>query len=73
VLDAFGVLRAGRNIDLSGAGGRLDFDPSTGDQQVDMAVVCAGLDAHGAALDNFDSGLVFDAEAKKLHGSLRCQ
>jgi hypothetical protein len=72
ILNGFGALRAGANVDLGGTIGRLDFDLATGEAPVDMAVLCVGVDRTGLATEGIESGLAFDAEADKLVGELRC-
>lgn len=72
ILRAFGALRSGGHIDLQGALGALDFDRATGEAPIDYAIVCLGKDDHGAASDSIESGLVYDAAARKLVGTLRC-
>jgi len=72
IYDAFATLRAGGQIDLNGAIGSLDFDRATGEAPIDYAIMCLGTDDRGAASEGIDSGLVYDARAKKLTGALRC-
>jgi hypothetical protein len=72
ILAGFEILRSGANIDLNGAIGALDFDPATGEAPIDYSIVCMGLDDRGNASRPVDSGLVYDARAKKLVGALRC-
>jgi hypothetical protein len=74
ILGAFETLRSAPDgrIDLNGALGSLDFDSATGEAPVDYAVICLGLDDHGAASAPVESGLVYDARARKLLGALRC-
>jgi serine/threonine protein kinase len=72
IFSAFQTLRTEGHIDLNGAIGSLDFDPATGEAPIDYAIVCPGVDDHGVAAPGIDSGLVYDARAKKLVGSLRC-
>jgi hypothetical protein len=75
ILDGFNALRFGgpsAHIDLNGAIGALDFDAATGEAPVDYAITCASVDDHGAASATIDSGLVYDARAQKLVGTLRC-
>jgi hypothetical protein len=72
IFDAFTALRAGERVDLNGAIGSLDFDPATGEAPIDYAIVCLGVDDHGVASGAIESGLVYEAVAKKLTGALRC-
>jgi hypothetical protein len=74
IFDAFETLRSDptAHVDLGGAIGSLDFDPATGEAPIDYAIVCPGVDDHGAADASVESGLVYDARAKKLVGALRC-
>jgi ABC-type branched-subunit amino acid transport system substrate-binding protein len=72
VFDAYNALSAGKNIDLRGSTGKLDFDLDTGEAPVDMAVLCVNADRDGRAFDTIESGLVFDAAARKLVGTMRC-
>jgi hypothetical protein len=72
IYDAFTALRTRGGIDLNGAIGDLDFDPSTGEAPIDYAIVCLNVDDHGAASGSLESGLVYDAAAKKLAGALHC-
>jgi serine/threonine protein kinase len=72
ILDGLATLRAGRNIDLAGALGALDFDPATGEAPVDYALLCCGVDAQGRASGLIESGLVYEAASGKLAGSMRC-
>jgi tRNA A-37 threonylcarbamoyl transferase component Bud32 len=72
IFDAINELASGRNIDLNGATGRLDFDVETGDAPVDLAVLCADVDAHGVATSVRESGLMYDATSRSLRGTLHC-
>jgi branched-chain amino acid transport system substrate-binding protein len=72
VFAAFEALRADRHVDLNGATGRLDFDLETGESSYDFAVLCLAIDERGDAVDSEESGLVFDAASRTLHGDLRC-
>ena len=76
IFEAFGALRSNASsghIDLNGAIGSLDFDRATGEAPIDYAIVCPGVDDHGAATLSVDSGLVYDARLKKLIGTLHCR
>jgi serine/threonine-protein kinase len=70
IFDAFNTLSSGGHIDLRGATGGLDFDTSTGDAPVDLAVLCVGGDADSAS--SIESGLTYDTQAGALRGTLRC-
>jgi hypothetical protein len=72
IFEGFEALRAGGRIDLNGAIGSLDFDPSTGEAPIDYAIVCPGVDDAGNAAAAVDSGLVYDSRTKKLVGALGC-
>ena len=77
IFDAYGVLRAGKNVDLNGATGKLDFDRATGEAPFDQAILCMGIDETGRAFDGIESGLVYSAGASKLapsklEGAMRC-
>jgi branched-chain amino acid transport system substrate-binding protein len=72
VLDVVNTLASGGSVDLNGATGALDFDVDTGDAPVDLTVLCPNVDAHGAAFDNMESGVVYDAASRKLRGALKC-
>jgi serine/threonine protein kinase len=72
IFDAYSALRRGESIDLNGAVGSLDFDPSTGEEPVDQTVVCAAIDEHGRAFDDVESGVVFSSAKNALEGALRC-
>jgi hypothetical protein len=70
IFDALNALAAGESIDLNGATGRLDFDTETGEAPVDLAVLC--IDPNGDAPTSVESGLVYDASARALRGSMHC-
>jgi hypothetical protein len=72
ILAAFGALRGGGNIDLTGATGRMDFDPVTGEAPVDFTLVCAEVDASGKAVGGADSGVLFDVASGRWSGPLEC-
>jgi hypothetical protein len=72
ILVAFDALAKGGHIDLSGATGPLDFDTSTGEAPLDLAVLCATVDARGDADEAIESGLVYDAKAARLTGEIAC-
>jgi ABC-type branched-subunit amino acid transport system substrate-binding protein len=72
ILGAWGNLSRGKNIDLEGATGSLDFDPETGEAPVNLAVVCASLDSRGSAAKAIESGVVYLAKEGRLVGESRC-
>jgi branched-chain amino acid transport system substrate-binding protein len=72
IFDAFNTLRAGQNVDLVGATGNLDFDTKTGEAPTDEVILCVGTDDKGNATESIESGLTYDATAKKLVGQMRC-
>jgi serine/threonine protein kinase len=72
IFEGFEALRSRGQIDLNGAIGSLDFDPTTGEAPIDYSIVCIGVDDTGKASEGIDSGLVYDARAKRLVGALRC-
>ena len=72
IFEAVSALRAGENIDLTGATGSLDFDLDDGDAPVDQARLCVSVDADGRATGSMESGVVDDAREQKLRGALHC-
>jgi hypothetical protein len=72
IFEAFNTLRAGQNIDLVGSSGSLDFDTRTGQAPTDDVILCVGSEQDGSASEGVESGLVYDATAKKLVGRLHC-
>jgi branched-chain amino acid transport system substrate-binding protein len=72
IYDAFATLRAGQRIDLAGAIGPLDFDPTTGEAPVPYSILCLGVDDRGAATTAIDSGLVYESKSGRLVGKLSC-
>ncbi len=72
IFDAFNTLRGGGAIDLDGAAGPLDFDLSIGESPFDQDIVCVGIDDRGGANASVESGLVYDARAQKLRGTMKC-
>jgi ABC-type branched-subunit amino acid transport system substrate-binding protein len=72
IFDALNSLSSGAHIDLNGATGPLDFDLDTGDAPVDLAVLCVKANASGDADETVESGLVYDATAGVLRGTMRC-
>jgi branched-chain amino acid transport system substrate-binding protein len=72
ILDALDLLHAGKNIDLRGANGTLDFDLSNGEPAADSIIQCAAVDAAGKVTGGIDSGLAYDAASHSLLGQMRC-
>ena len=72
IFDAYQTLSRDASIDVTGATGALDFDLATGESAFDQAILCAGVDAHGAVVDGVESGLVYTARAQQLTGAMRC-
>jgi hypothetical protein len=72
IFEAFNTLRAGQNIDLVGSSGSLDFDTTTGQAPTDDVILCVGSNEDGSASEGVESGLTYDATAKKLVGKLHC-
>ena len=72
IFEAYEALSRDQSIDLTGATGKLDFDPTTGEAPFDHAILCVGIDERGRAFDGIESGLVYSAASKKLEGTLRC-
>ncbi|MEZ4221744.1 MAG: serine/threonine-protein kinase [Polyangiaceae bacterium] len=69
-LKAVRLLSEGKPIDLDGAFSGLDFDPKTGDTQVDYSVVCAGV--RNGKLYPHASGLVYESAKDALTGKFDC-
>jgi branched-chain amino acid transport system substrate-binding protein len=72
IYPALAALGSGKNVDLVGTVTSLDFDPETGDATADFAVYCVGPTSFGDARDVVESGLVYDARARALRGTMRC-
>jgi branched-chain amino acid transport system substrate-binding protein len=72
IFDGMNELASGQNIDLNGATGLLDFDLATGDAPVDLAVICADVDARGVSTNVRESGLVYEGASRSLRGAVRC-
>ncbi len=72
ILDALAALQKGGNVDLSGAGGPLDFDLTTGESFVNYTIECVGAGGPASAPTVVDSGLRFSGSTKKLTGTLKC-
>ncbi len=72
IFDGFAALDRHENIDLVGSAASLDFDLRTGEAPSDQAILCVSIDESGAAADNIESGLVYDAVTKKFRGTMRC-
>ncbi|HEX8107415.1 MAG TPA: hypothetical protein VF516_06770, partial [Kofleriaceae bacterium] len=71
IYDAYDALSKGASIDLTGATGSLDFDPSTGEYALDQAILCVGVDPHGRP-EGIESGRVYSARTNALVGTLHC-
>ena len=67
-----GLVGRDEPFDFVGATGDLDLDPATGESAFDQVILCVGTDDEGRAADGFESGLVFDAKALQLTGTLKC-
>ena len=72
ILEALEILRQGRNVDLHGANGTLDFDLATGEPAADSVIQCVGVDDTGTANEGIDSGLYYDSASKTLRGEMHC-
>jgi branched-chain amino acid transport system substrate-binding protein len=72
ILGAFDALNRGERIDVNGTTGSMDFDLRTGESRIDLAILCASVDAKGVAAGVIESGLVFDANTGELVNELRC-
>jgi hypothetical protein len=72
ILDGYGRLARGENIDLDGTLGHMDFDPRTGESPVDLAILCVDVDRQGVASSVVESGLVFDAREGVMKGKFVC-
>ncbi len=69
---AFTHLRGGEPIDLAGAGGPLDLNPQTGENETDLSILCLDVDKRGKAIGSLESGLVYSAKTRALVGKMRC-
>jgi branched-chain amino acid transport system substrate-binding protein len=72
IFDAFSTLRRGENIDLNGAFGSLDLDPTTGESPFQQALECIEIDDHGAAVRSADSGIVYSSQTGRVEGVMHC-
>ena len=72
LLGGIASLSRGDALDLNGASGALDFDPSTGELAVDYALLCPGVDEKGGASGDVESGVRFEAATGRSVGALRC-
>jgi branched-chain amino acid transport system substrate-binding protein len=69
-LDAFNVITSGKNLDVDGASGPLDFDLQTHEAPSDIDVFCI---ANQAMMPVFQSsGRFFDATTQKMAGVYNC-
>jgi hypothetical protein len=76
ILDAINILRSGKNVDLVGASGGLDFVRETGDAKIDLIVDClpTGLPGDGAehARGGVASGASYDGASGRIMGRASC-
>jgi serine/threonine protein kinase/ABC-type branched-subunit amino acid transport system substrate-binding protein len=72
IFDAFAALRSGASIDLEGAAGHLDLDPTTGESTFDIAILCVAPPDHGAGAHVVGSGLVYSQRDRRFTGKLAC-
>jgi ABC-type branched-subunit amino acid transport system substrate-binding protein/tRNA A-37 threonylcarbamoyl transferase component Bud32 len=73
IFDAYADLSQGKNVDLVGATGPMDFDPTTGEAPLDQAILCAAPNApDGDVTPAVESGLVYAAATGHLHGKMKC-
>lgn len=72
VFRTFELLGLGKNVDVMGASGKLDFDLATGEASDDFVVQCVGVAPDGSASDPVESGITYDAATRSLRGSLMC-
>jgi branched-chain amino acid transport system substrate-binding protein len=68
----YNALARGEGIDLNGTTGPLDFDLTTGEAPVALAIVCGDVDGKGNVVGNAESGLVYSAQSGLLEGELSC-
>jgi hypothetical protein len=68
-----GAISNKQHVDLNGATGSLDFDPTTGEAPVTFAIVCPAIDKRGVASGGVESGVVFDPIAKRWTGAVECR
>jgi branched-chain amino acid transport system substrate-binding protein len=71
ILQAFKILKSGRNIDLAGTTTTLDFDLDTGDAPAEMSILCPKKQRTGD-FSPVESGLFFDQRTRRLTGTLSC-
>jgi hypothetical protein len=69
--EAFDRLSRGESIDLEGAGSPLDFDVSTGEGHVRLAVYC--LQKTRTGLDFVESGATYSVESRAIEGNPLCK
>jgi hypothetical protein len=72
IFDAVNALAVGEHIDLNGATGRLDFDLENGEAPVDLAILCVKQEVDPALTVSVESGLIYDATAGVLRGTMQC-
>ena len=66
------ALAAGKNIDLLGAASTLDMSPETGETSTDWSLFCLAPAGGGRPAREVESGLWFDARARRVIGERRC-
>jgi len=69
---AVDALSSRRRLALAGAETSLDFDLVTGEVGTDVALVCPGVDAHGYATNDVESGVYARNRSAAIEGLLRC-
>lgn len=67
---AFDALGRGDNIDLVGTVTSLDFDATTGDPSIDLAVFCLATDRGDTV--SVESGMYWRGADRKLSGAIKC-
>jgi ABC-type branched-subunit amino acid transport system substrate-binding protein len=72
IFAAVEALQAGENLDVTGATGPLDFNPTTGEAPVDFVFLCVGRGEDGRTFEDVEAGLVYDAQTYRLEGALKC-
>jgi ABC-type branched-subunit amino acid transport system substrate-binding protein len=70
--DAFAELAAGKNIDVNGVSGPLDFDVKTGEAESDIQIWCIDINTSGMAVGFKNSGAYYDSKTKTLVGTVVC-
>lgn len=70
VSQAFSVLQKGMSIDLDGASGPLNFDPSTGDAESDIRIWCVPESVPPYGMPAAPSGVYYDSVTKAMAGAI---